>query len=67
MIAGVDMGTIYTIITLNGRGYAFDADEVTELNGILYFDLDGETVAQFRKDCLSGWFITRYDYGEEDE
>ena len=61
------METVYTIITLNGRGYAFEADEITELGDMLIFDLDGETVGQFRKDSIAGWFITRYEDGEEEE
>lgn len=56
---------VFTIITLNGRGYAFDADDVTEIGNELFFDLDGETVARFRKECIAGWFITRYEDDEE--
>lgn len=56
---------VFTIITLNGRGYAFDADDVTELGDELFFDLDGETVARFRKESIAGWFITRYEDDEE--
>lgn len=60
------METMYTIVTLNGRGFAFVADEVTEYMGQLTFSLDGDTVAEFKKDAIAGYFITTYE-DEEDE
>lgn len=56
---------VYTIITLNGRGYEFEADGMTELGDEYYFELDGEVVARFRKDCIAGCFISRYEDDEE--
>ena len=59
------MGTVYTVVTLNGRGFMFDADEVIELGGEYVFSLEGEEVAQFKKDAVAGYFITRYEDDEE--
>lgn len=39
----------------------FNADEVVELGGEYIFSLDGETVGQFKKDSIAGYFITRYE------
>ena len=59
------METMYTVVTHNGRGFMFDADEMCEVLGEYVFSLDGETVAQFKKDAIAGYFISRYE--EEDE
>lgn len=61
------METMYTVVTLNGRGFMFDADGVIELGGEYVFELDGETVAQFKKDAIAGYFISRVEYDEEAE
>ena len=57
----MDAEMMFTVVTLNGRGFMFDADEVIELGGEYIFSLEGETVGQFKKDAIAGYFITRYD------
>lgn len=64
---GADMETMYTIVTLNGRGFVFEADEVDEIMGQLTFSLDGEVVAEFKKDAIAGYFISRYVEEDEEE
>ena len=61
VIAIVDAEMMFTVVTLNGRGFMFDADEVVELGGEYVFSLEGETVGQFKKDSIAGYFITRYE------
>lgn len=61
------MEMMYTVVTLNGRGFMFEADGVIELGGEYIFELDGETVAQFKKDAIAGYFITRYDEDEDSQ
>lgn len=46
----------YTILTLNGRSFTFEADEVTEVHGELFFSLEGEVIGIFRKDALIGYY-----------
>lgn len=58
---------MYTVITLNGRAFMFAADEVYELHGEYVFSLDREIVAQFKKDAIAGYFITRVEDDEEAE
>lgn len=55
------METMYTVVTLNGRAFMFEADEVVELGGEYIFSLSGETVAEFKKDAIAGYFISRYE------
>ena len=55
------METVYTIITLNGKAYAFSADELVEYDGTYVFYLEDEKVAEFKRDALAGYFITRYE------
>lgn len=57
----MDAEMMFTVVTLNGRGFMFDADEVIELGAEYIFSLEGETVGQFKKDAIAGYFITRYD------
>lgn len=61
------METVYTVVTLNGRGFMFAADDMCEVLGEYVFSLDGETVAQFKKDAIAGYFITRVEDDEEAE
>ena len=57
----MDAEMMFTVVTLNGRGFMFDTDEVIELDGEYIFNLEGETVGQFKKDAIAGYFITRYE------
>lgn len=43
----------------------FAADEVDEVMGQYTFSLDGDTVAEFKKDAIAGYFISRYEDEEE--
>ena len=45
----------------------FDADDMCEVPGEYIFSLDGEIVAQFKKDAIAGYFITRVEDDEEAE
>ena len=65
MIVGADMGTMYTVVTLNGRGFMFEADFMRDWNSSYSFYLDDEEVAEFKKDAIAGYFITRYEDDEE--
>ena len=47
---------LYTIITLNGRAFQFEADNVEETQESYVFYLDGEIVAQFLIKGISGYF-----------
>lgn len=67
MIVGADMGTMYTVVTLNGRGFMFEADEMIDYGKEYAFFLDDDKVAEFKKDAISGYFITRYEDDEEAE
>ncbi len=58
---------VYTVVTLNGRGFMFEADEMCEVLGEYVFSLEGETVAQFKKEAIAGYFITRVEDDEEAE
>ena len=58
---------VYTVVTLNGRGFMFEADEMKDWQNVYTFYLDGEEVAEFRKDAIAGYFITRVDDDEEAE
>lgn len=59
------MGTMYTVVTLNGRGFMFEADSMRDWGSFYSFYLDGEEVAGFKKNALAGYFITRYEDDEE--
>ena len=61
------METMYTVVTLNGRGFMFAADKMEEWNGVYTFYLDDNEVAEFKKDAIAGYFITRYEDDEETE
>lgn len=61
------METMYTVVTLNGRGFMFDADEMVEIGDSYTFYLEDEKVAEFKKEAIAGYFITRCDYDEEAE
>lgn len=54
-------------MTLNGKGFVFDADEMTELDGVYTFYYDGEIVGEFKKDAIAGYFIMRVEGCEDDE
>lgn len=45
----------------------FAADDMCEVLGEYVFSLDGETVAQFKKEAIAGYFITRVEDDEEAE
>ena len=55
------------VVTLNGRAFMFAADEMNEYMGMYTFSLEGETVAEFKKDAIAGYFISRVEYDEETE
>lgn len=55
------------MVTLNGKGFVFDADEMTELDGVYTFYFDGEIVGEFKKDAIAGYFIIRTEECEDDE
>jgi hypothetical protein len=61
------MELVYTVVTLNGRGFMFEADDMCEVLDEYVFSLDGETVAQFKKEAIAGYFITRVEDDEEAE
>ena len=61
------METMYTVVTLNGKGFAFYADEISEYDGTYTFLLEGETVGEFKKDAIAGYFITRIFYEDEED
>lgn len=61
------MEFVYTVVTLNGRGFMFVADDVDEVCGEYVFSLEGEIVAQFKKEAIAGYFITRVEDDEEAE
>ena len=58
---------MYTVVTLNGKGFAFYADEMSEFNGTYIFSSEGETVGEFKKDAIAGYFITRIYYEDEED
>ena len=63
---------MYTVVTLNGKGFTFFSDDMCEIDGTYIFSEEGETVAEFKKDAIAGYFITRVyyedeEYGEENE
>lgn len=45
----------------------FAADKMEEWNGVYTFYLDDNEVAEFKKDAIAGYFITRYEDDEEAE
>lgn len=47
----------YMIVTLNGRCFRFQAEEMEEIDGLYIFTNEGEVVAQFKKDNIAGWFL----------
>ena len=59
------METMYTVVTLNGRGFMFCADEMVEYQDVYTFYYGGEKVGEFKKDSISGYFISRYAEEEE--
>lgn len=63
----MDVETMYTVVTLNGRAFMFAADEMNKYMGTYTFLLEGETVAEFKKDAIAGYFISRVEYDEEAE
>ena len=59
------METIYTVVTLNGRGFMFESDEMIDYGKEYAFFLDDDKVAEFKKDAIAGYFIKRYEDDEE--
>ena len=47
---------LYTIITLNGRGFTFEADSVEEDGEKYLFSLDGAVVASFLIKGIAGYY-----------
>lgn len=56
----MDVEMMYTVVTLNGRGFMFNADKMVEFEGVYAFYNEEEIVAEFKKDAISGYFISRY-------
>ena len=52
------------VVTLNGRGFGFVADDMCEIDGTYIFSYEGETVAEFRKEAIAGYFVAHGDYEE---
>lgn len=57
---------VYTVITLNGKSYAFEADDVDEMNGRYFFYQDGEVVGIFLINGIAGYFAERAEDEEDD-
>lgn len=53
------------VITVNGKYFDFDADEVKDYGGEYAFYLEGEIVAEFMKNNIAGYIMQEKE--EEDE
>lgn len=53
------------VITLNGRGFQFPADDVEENNEWYEFFMDGEIVGRFLIKGISGYYRKETDDGED--
>lgn len=58
---------MYTVVTLNGKEFAFWADDMCEIDGVYIFSEEGETVAKFKKDAIAGYFVAHGDYEDDYE
>ena len=57
----------YQIVMINGRGVAFEADEVGEDDGTYKFYLNEELVAEFEKKNIAGYVaLDDDDFWEDD-
>lgn len=63
----MEVEKMYTVVTLNGRGFGFFADDMCEIDGTYIFSYEGETVAEFRKDAIAGYFVAYGDYEDDYE
>ena len=63
------MENLYLVTFINGKMVEFNADEMECEDGVYTFWLDGEVVAQFKRDNIAGYIVVRYedDEYEEDE
>lgn len=60
------METMYTVVTINGRGFMFQADRMMEFKGEYVFYDGDEIVGEFNKNSIAGYFISRYVEEEDD-
>lgn len=58
---------LYTVITLNGKGFQFPADEVEENDEWYEFTLDGEIVARFLIKGICGYYKQEIEEDDEEE
>lgn len=55
------------VITVNGKYFDFDADEVKDYGGEYAFYLEGEIVAEFMKNNIAGYIMNDHEEDEEEE
>lgn len=55
-----------TIVTVNGKGFSFEADRVDIIEDRYVFELDGEDIASFWVQGIAGYYLGDYEDEEED-
>lgn len=55
------------VITVNGKYFDFDADEVKDYGGEYAFYLEGEIVAEFMKNNIAGYIMQEKEEEEDEE
>lgn len=52
---------LYRVVMINARILEFKAEEVECEEGIYKFYLDGELVAEFKRDNIAGYFVSEIE------
>lgn len=58
---------LYTVITLNGKGFQFPADYIVESGEWYAFFMDGEVVARFLIKGICGYYKQEIEEDDEEE
>lgn len=59
------MGINYCITFVNGKILRFEADNVEFEDGVYTFYLEGDVVAEFKRDNIAGYIVVEDDDFEE--
>ena len=58
---------LITIITLNGKMFQFEADEVDTIEDRYVFSCDGETVGSYWIKGIAGYYTQEYEDEDEED
>ena len=55
------MGINYCIVFVNGKKLRFEADNLEFEDGVYTFYLEGDVVAEFKRDNIAGYIVVEDD------